>query len=127
MAVTHAAVAPHVPVVVTIAPPARPTGLAAARVGGWALIAAALGFVGVFGYLAARFDYPTVLDGAAADVLPRLLTLGAVGRSVWAVYAMIPLLLLPAAVGAHAVLRSRAPGAMRAAVLFATLAGFSMT
>jgi hypothetical protein len=127
MTIAHSAVPPYGPVVTAVARPARPADLAAAHVGGWALIVAALGFVGVFGYLAARFDYPAVLDGAAADVLPRLLTLGAVGRSVWAVYAMIPLLLLPAAVGAHAVLRARAPGAMRAAVLFAVLAAFSMT
>jgi hypothetical protein len=110
-----------------LAPPTRPTSLTAAHVGGWALIAAALGFVGVFSFLAARFDYPAVLDGGAADVLPRLLALGDVGRSVWAVYAMLPLLLVPAAVGAHAVLGERAPGAMRAGVLFAALAAFSMT
>ena len=75
----------------------RPTGDSpvAARAGGWSLIVAALGFIGVFGYLAARFDYPDVLDGGAADVLPRLLALGATGRAVWAVYAFIPLLLIP--------------------------------
>ena len=54
----------------------------AARVGGWSLIAAAVGFMAVFGYLAARFDYPAVLDGTAADVLPRLRALGSAGRAV---------------------------------------------
>ena len=98
----------------------------AARVGGWSLIVAALGFIAVFGYLAAGFDYPDVLDGAAADVLPRLLALGATGRVVWAVYAFIPLLLIPAAVGAYAALRDVAPHAMRAALAFAVIAAVSM-
>lgn len=98
----------------------------AARVGGWSLIAAAVGFVAVFSYLAARFDYPAVLDGAAADVLPRLLALGDSGRAVWAVYAFLPLLLIPAGVGAYAALRDAAPSAMRAALAFSVLAAMSM-
>jgi len=106
----------------------RPTGDShvAARAGGWSLIVAALGFIGVFGYLAARFDYPDVLDGGAADVLPRLLALGAAGRAVWAVYAFIPLLLIPAGIGAYAALRDVAPHAMRAALMFAVIAAVSM-
>jgi len=95
-------------------------------VGGWSLIVAALGFLAVFGYLAARFDYPDVLDGGAADVLPRLLALGAMGRAVWALYAFIPLLLIPAGIGAHAALRDAAPHAMRAALTFAMIAAVSM-
>jgi Domain of unknown function (DUF4386) len=98
----------------------------AARAGGWSLIVAALGFIAVFSYLAARFDYPDVLDGAAADVLPRLLSLGTTGRAVWAVYAFIPLLLVPAGVGAYAALREAAPHAMRAALAFAVIAAVSM-
>jgi hypothetical protein len=98
----------------------------AARVGGWSLIAAAVGFVAVFSYLAARFAYPAVLDGAAADVLPRLLALGSSGRAVWAVYAFLPLLLIPAGVGAYAALRDAAPSAMRAALAFSVLAAVSM-
>ena len=34
------------------------------------------GFIAVFSYLAARFKYPEVLDGQAADVLPALVGLG---------------------------------------------------
>ena len=40
--------------------------------GGVCFIVGALAFVGVFGFLAAKFDYPRVLDGEAAEVLPRL-------------------------------------------------------
>jgi len=99
---------------------------AAARTGGWSLIAAAVGFVAVFSYLAASFSYPDVLDGAAADVLPRLLALGGAGRAVWVVYAFLPLLLIPAGVGAFAVLRDWAPSVMRAALVFSVLSAASM-
>ena len=43
------------------------------RVGGLFLIGGALAFMGVFAYLAARFNYPQVLDGSASEVLPGLL------------------------------------------------------
>ena len=99
---------------------------AAARIGGWSLVVAALGFVAVFAYLAARFDYPDVLDRAAADVLPRLLALGVAGRAVWVVYAFLPLLLIPAGVGARAALGDAAPNAMRAALAFSVVAAVSM-
>jgi hypothetical protein len=98
----------------------------AMRTGGWSLIAAAIGFMAVFNYLAARFDYPAVLDGAAADVLPRLVAMGETGRAVWAVYALLPLLLIPAGVGAYAALRHSAPNAMRAALAFSVVAAVSM-
>jgi len=98
----------------------------AARAGGWSLVAAAVGFMAVFSYLAARFNYPDVLDGTAADVLPRLLALGNTGRAVWAVYSLLPLLLIPAGVGASAALRNSAPSAMRAALAFSVVAGVSM-
>ena len=63
---------------------------AAARVGGWSFIVAAIGFMAVFSYLAATFNYPTVLDGTAAEVLPRLLAFSDTGRAVWVVYALLP-------------------------------------
>jgi hypothetical protein len=69
--------------------------------GGVSFIVGALAFVAVFSYLAAKFDYPEILDGNAADVLPRLLAGGPVMRAVWAIYAFLPLLLVPAAVGAY--------------------------
>jgi hypothetical protein len=98
----------------------------ATRIAGWSLVIAAVGFMAVFSYLAARFNYPDVLDGRAADVLPRLLALGSSGRAVWVLYAFLPLLLIPAGIGAHAALRHAAPNATRAGLVFATLTGFSM-
>ena len=102
------------------------TSRTAARVGGWSLIAAAVGFMAVFSYLAARFNYPDVLDGTAADVLPQLLALGDVGRAVWVAYAFLPLLLIPAGVGAYSALRDFAPSAMRAALAFSVISAVSM-
>src|SRR5438874_1454366 len=75
------------------------------RAGGIALIAGALAFLTVFSFLAARFDYPAVLDGSAAEVLPKLLATGTTGRLVWAVYAFLPLVWIPAGVAAFHALR----------------------
>lgn len=104
----------------------RPTELAAVRVGGASLILAALLFIAVFGYLAAQFDYPDVLERPAAEVLPRLVALGAEGRAVWSLYALIPLLLVPAGVGSALALRGAAAGAARTGTAFAFVAAFSM-
>jgi hypothetical protein len=98
-----------------------------ARFGGAALIFGAIAFVGVFSFLAARFDYPAVLDGAAADVLPRLLATGNAGRAAWALYAFLPLIWIPAGVGAFHALRHVREGAMRAAMLFAAVSAVAMT
>lgn len=113
-------------VATAVPPPAAGRVPAAAAVGGVTLALAAVAFVAVFSILAARFGYPDVLDGDAATVLPRLLALGESGRLVWAVYALIPLLLVPAGVGAEAALGGRAPGATRAAAVFAWLAALAM-
>ncbi len=68
--------------------------------GGLSFVVGALAFVLVFSYLAANFNYPDILDGSAGEVLPRLLAGGATMRAVWAIYAFLPLLLVPGAVGA---------------------------
>jgi hypothetical protein len=68
--------------------------------GGLSFIVAGLAFVSVFSYLAANFNYPGILDGSAAKVLPRLRDGGSGLRTAWALYAFLPLLLVPGAVGA---------------------------
>lgn len=100
--------------------------LASVRIGGLSLISAAVGFIAVFSYLAARFDYPQVLDGSASQVLPKLLALGDAGRAVWVIYAFLPLLLIPAGVGAVAALRRVAPDAVRGAMATSVIAAVSM-
>ena len=96
------------------------------RVGGLSLIIAALVFIGVFSYLSERFDYPDVLDGRAADVLPALLATGTTGRAVWAVYALLPLLWIPASVGAFHALRANGEGRARIGMLFASVSSIAM-
>lgn len=88
-----------------------------ALIGGLCFIVGALAFVGVFSYLAARFDYPKILDGDAATVLPRLRAGGATMRATWAIYSLLPLLLVPGAVGTLAALPGSAPLLVLALVL----------
>jgi hypothetical protein len=102
----------------------------AARVAGVVYVAASVGFMLVFSWLAANFGYPEVLDGKASDVLPTLLALGNDGRAVWAIYALLPLALLPAVAGAADALRTddlRNEAAVRLGVLLQSLAALCMT
>jgi hypothetical protein len=102
----------------------------AGRVAGSLYVLTSLGFLVVFSWLAAQFGYPDVLDGRAADVLPRLLALRGAGRVVWVIYALLPLLLVPAAVAATGVLRglnSRASRALELAVLLQVISSIAMT
>jgi Domain of unknown function (DUF4386) len=93
--------------------------------GGLCFIVGALAFVLVFSYLAATFNYPSVLDGSAAEVLPRLRAGGERMRAVWAIYAFLPLLLVPGAVGAYlACPLSR--GRMTLALVAASLGALAM-
>jgi hypothetical protein len=93
--------------------------------GGVSFIVAALAFVLVFSYLAANFDYPDILEGSASDVLPRLHAGGTGMRAVWAIYAFLPLLLVPGAVGTFFACPS-SRGRMTLALVLATIAAFSM-
>lgn len=96
------------------------------RLGGLALAGGAVAFLAVFTYLAANFNYPDVLDGSAANVLPALLATGSSGRAVWTIYAMLPLIWIPAGVAAFEILGRVRPGAMRLAMLCAFLAALTM-
>jgi hypothetical protein len=94
-------------------------------VGGVSFVVGALAFVLVFSYLAANFNYPTILDGSAAEVLPRLRDGGSSMRAIWAIYAFLPLLLVPGSVGAYfACPSSRAR--MTLALILASLGALAM-
>jgi len=93
--------------------------------GGASFIVAALAFVLVFGYLAANFNYPDILDGTAAEVLPRLREGGSTMRAVWAIYAFLPLLLVPGAVGAWSACSS-SRARMTLALVVASLGALAM-
>jgi hypothetical protein len=96
------------------------------RFGGFCLAGGAIAFLGVFAYLAARFRYPDVLDGPAATVLPALLATGPQGRLVWAIYALLPLIWLPAGVAAYEALAPVRRGAMQLALVFAVVAALAL-
>jgi len=70
-------------------------------VGGACFVFGAASFIAVFAYLAANFNYPAILDGTAAEVLPRLHDGGPTMRAMWAIYAFLPLLLIPGAVSTY--------------------------
>jgi hypothetical protein len=93
--------------------------------GGLSFVVGALAFVSVFSYLAANFDYPDILDGSAAEVLPRLHAGGSSMRAIWAVYAFLPLLLVPGAVGAYFACPS-SRGRMTPALVAASLGALAM-
>jgi len=101
-------------------------GMRTVRAGGWSLILGAVAFMAVFGYLAARFDYPEILDGPAATVLPRLLATGSTGRAVWTLYAFLPLIWIPAGVGAYFALRRTQPASVLLGVPCTVIAAISM-
>ena len=67
-----------------------------------------------------------MLDGPAADVLPKLIALGGTGRAVWVIYAFLPLLLIPAGLGTNAALGEAAPNATRGALVLAVVTAISM-
>jgi hypothetical protein len=93
--------------------------------GGLSFIIGALAFVAVFSWLAAKFDYPKILDGEAADVLPRLRGGGARLRAEWAIYAFLPLFLVVGAAGAREAFPSSA-GMMVLALVFAATGALAM-
>lgn len=110
--------------------PSTITTAPAARLAGVTYVAASVGFMLVFSWLAAKFGYPDVLEAEATDVLPALLSLGIGGRMVWAIYALLPLALLPAVAGAADALRTddlRNEAVVRLGILLQGLAALCMT
>jgi hypothetical protein len=93
--------------------------------GGLSFVVGALAFVLVFAYLAANFDYPGILEGRAAEVLPRLRSGGSMMRTVWAIYAFLPLFLVPGAVATYFACPS-SRGRMTLALLVASLGALAM-
>jgi hypothetical protein len=93
--------------------------------GGLSFVVGALAFVSVFSYLAANFDYPGILDGSAAEVLPRLRAGGSSMRAIWALYAFLPLLLVPGAVSTYFACPS-SRGRMTLALVAASVGALAM-
>ncbi len=107
--------------------PSVPTSPRPAVAAGLLYAGSAIGFIAVFVWLAGAFGYPDVLKASAADVLPRLLALGPTGRAVWTLYALLPLALVPAALGARTALGEYGIARMRVATLLQWVAAGAMT
>ena len=89
------------------------------KIGGLFSLLGGVAFIGVFTYLAINFNYPDILDGDAYQVLPQIVTGGDQMRAVWAIYALLPLILIPAALGyLHRNLRLRQLNNKRLLMLF---------
>ena len=59
-------------------------------------------------------------------MLPRLLATGPMGRAVWALYGFLPLVWIPAGVGAFYALRGTHEGSMRIGMMLALVAAIAM-
>jgi len=91
-------------VAIRVAPPVAVASSPLLVGAGVTLVAASLGFIAVFSYLASAFGYPDVLDHGASEVLPRLLSGGGRLRIVWFLYAALPVGIVFAAAASSRVL-----------------------
>ena len=96
------------------------------KLGGISAIAASILFTGIFIWLMVNFNYPEILDGEAKNVLPNLISMGSTGRIVWAIYAFLPLLWLPVAVGTYNALRDTNEGMMQIAKYLLIICSIAM-
>ncbi len=95
------------------------------KIGGIFSLFGGLAFIGVFTYLAINFNYPDILDGNAYQVLPKLIERGFQMRAIWAIYAFLPLILIPAALGTYAYLKNKNNSLAIAGLIFATVAALA--
>lgn len=98
-----------------------------ASIGGWSLIAFALLFLGLQLAMILFYNFPATLTGPDRDTFPLMLAGGPVMQFLLSIYALLPLLLIPASVGAYYAFRDVNEPGMRIGVLFATLAAFVLT
>ena len=84
-----------------------------------------LAFIGVFTYLAINFNYPDILDGDAYHVLPKVVAGGEKMRAIWAIYALLPMILIPAALGTYSYLKNKNNTLAMAGLIFATIAALT--
>jgi hypothetical protein len=95
------------------------------RLGGIFSLLGGIAFIGVFTYLAIVFKYPDILDGDAYHVLPKVIAGGEQMRAVWAIYALLPLVLIPAALGTYTYLKNKNNSLAVAGLVFASIAALA--
>ncbi len=95
------------------------------KVGGLFALLGGISFIGVFTYLAINFNYPDILDGNAYQVLPKIVSGGDQMRAVWAIYSLLPLILIPAALGTYTYLKNKNNSLALDGLIFATVASLA--
>lgn len=93
----------------------------AVAVGGWCFIAFILIVVGVRIILRLSYNYPTIMFGDPQSAFTALTAGGSTLRMLLTLYSVVPLLLLPASIGAYYALRGQSEPAMRLSLMFALL------
>lgn len=95
------------------------------KLGGLFSLLGGLAFIGVFTYLAVKFNYPDILDGNAYQVLPKIVAGGNEMRAVWAIYALLPLILIAAGLGTYSYLKNKNNSLAAAGLVFASIASLA--
>lgn len=96
-------------------------------VGGWSLIAFGIIYLGFQLIFLIIYDFPGINYGPDKEVFPLLLAGGLTLQILLTIYSLLPLLLIPASVGAYYAFRDVNEPALRVGVLFATLAALGLT
>lgn len=95
------------------------------KLGGLFSLFGGIAFIGVFTYLAINFNYPDILDGNAYEVFPKIVKGGNEMRAVWAIYAFLPLILIPAGLGTYIYLKNKNNSLAVTGLVFATIAAIA--
>lgn len=97
------------------------------RLGGWFLIAFTLIYLGLQLTFFLAYNYRAALSGPDIESFKLLLAGGTTMQILLSIFALLPLLLLPASVAAYYAFRDIDEADLRISILFATLASFSLS
>lgn len=95
-------------------------------IGGWSLISFAVLFLGIQLAVLLIYNFPVSLSGPGKDTFPILLAGGSPLQFLLLVLSLLPLLLVPASVGAYYAFRDTNEAGMRIGVLFATISAVAL-
>lgn len=97
------------------------------NVGGWSLIGFAVIFLGLQLILGWVYNYPATFHGPGKEIFPILLAGGSTLQFLLMIFALLPLLLIPASIASYYAFRDINEPGMRVGVIFATLASFALS
>lgn len=97
-----------------------------AKIGGWSLIAFTLIYLGLQLLFILVYNYRAAPHGPDIDTFKMLLAGGTTLQALLSIFALLPLLIIPASVGAYYAFRDVSEPGLRVSVLFAVIAAFSL-